>query len=315
MREFIWKRFVKNYEDVKNSEVREAYTKLTGTMGILTNSILCIIKIVLGLAINSIAVVADGAHDFADSIAACITLIGARIARIPADKDHPYGHARVEYLSSLVISAIILIVGFELMKSSIDKCIHPTAPEFSWLMIGFVTFAIVWKGSLALFIIATGKRIDSLPIVGTGVDNRNDVVASIMILAGMLIYHFTGFNLDGYMGCIVSLFIFYSGYELIKETVNPLLGEPPSQERVDEMKEIIMSHDKIIGIHDMIIYNYGPGKEFASFHAEVDSREDMIEIHDIIDDIEREIYEQMNIIVTCHMDPVEVDNPIRISMS
>ncbi len=314
MKEFIWKKFVKDYENVKNPEVRGRYTKLTGIIGILVNSVLCVIKIVMGLAISSVAVVADGAHDLADSMAACITLIGARIAGKPADKAHPYGHARVEYLASLLVSAIVLIVGFELMKTSISKCIHPVETDFSWLMIGFMLLAIVLKGSSALFTIATGRQINSLPVIAAGTDNRNDVISSIIIVIGMLIHHFTGLELDGYMGCLVSLFILYSGLELIKETIAPLLGEPPEQETIDDMHEIIMSHPEIIGVHDMVIYNYGPGKEFASFHAEVDSRGDMMEIHDVIDNIETEIFDRMKMPVTCHMDPIEVDNPIRISM-
>ncbi len=314
MKEFIWKKFVKDYENITNPEVRERYTRLTGVLGILTNSVLCVIKIVLGIAINSVAVVADGAHDMADSLAACITLIGARIARKPADKDHPYGHARVEYLFSLVISAIVLIVGYELMKNSIDKCIHPAETEFSWFMVGFMVCAILLKGSQALFTIATGRRINSLPVIGAGTDNRNDVLASIMIVIGMLIHHFTGLELDGYMGCIVSLFILYSGFELIKETISPLLGEPPKKDTVDAMYGIILAHPEIIGIHDMVVYNYGPGKEFASFHAEVDSRGDVLEIHDIIDDIEKDLFNELGMTVTCHMDPVEIDNPVRKKM-
>lgn len=314
MKEFMWRKFVRDYENIKDPEVRGRYTKLTGTLGIIVNSILCVVKIVLGLAINSVAVVADGAHDMADSLAACITLIGARIARKPADKDHPYGHARVEYLCSLIVSAIVLIVGYELMTTSIDKCIHPEETDFSWLMVCFMLFAILLKGSSALFTIATGRHINSLPVIAAGTDNRNDVISSIIIVIGMLIHHFAGIELDGYMGCLVSLFILYSGVELIKETISPLLGEPPERETVDAMHEIIMSHPEILGVHDLVVYNYGPGKEFASFHAEVDSRGDIMELHDVIDNIEKELYDELKMTVTCHMDPIEVDNPIRLQM-
>ena len=314
MKEFIWKKFVKDYEDIKNPEVRGRYTKLTGFLGIIVNSVLCVFKIILGVSIHSIALVADGAHDMADSLAACITLVAAKLAQKPADEDHPYGHARIEYLASFVVSAIVLIVGYELMKSSIDKCIHPVETQFSWIIIGFMAFAIVLKGSSALFTIATGKHINSLPVIGAGVDNRNDVISSIIIMAGMLIHHFSGLELDGYMGCIVSLFILYSGISLIKETISPVLGEVPDKETVDNLKDIIMAHPEIMGIHDMVIYNYGPGREFTSFHAEVDSRSNIIEIHDVIDIIENEIQARTGIVATCHMDPIEVDNPIRIKM-
>lgn len=314
MKEWIWKTFVKDYENYKDPQVRERYTKLTGTMGILVNSVLCAAKIVLGLMIHSIAVVADGLHDMADSLAACITLIGAHIARKPADKDHPYGHARIEYLASLVISAIVLIVGWELLTTSIDRCIHPTPTDFSWAMVIFMLVAILLKGSSALFTIATGKHIRSLPVIAAGTDNRNDVITSIIIVVGMLIHHYTGMDLDGYMGCIVSLFILWSGVMLIRETIDPLLGEPPDREMVEEIQEIVLSHPYVLGMHDLIIYNYGPGRTFASFHAEVDSRENLVEIHDAIDHIEQELWEKMGMIATCHMDPVEVDNPIRQQM-
>lgn len=314
MKEFLWKKFVKDYENYKDPAVRGRYTNLTGVLGIITNSVLCVIKLILGISINSIAVIADGAHDMADSLAACITLVGARISRKPADKNHPYGHARVEYLCSLVVSAIVLIVGYELMKNSIEKCIHPAETDFSWLMVGFMVLAIILKGSQALFTIATGRHINSLPVIAAGTDNRNDVLSSIMIVIGMLIHYFFGLELDGYMGCIVSLFILYSGVSLIKDTISPLLGEPPEKDTVDAMYKIILAHQEIIGVHDVVIYKYGPGKEFASFHAEVDSRSDIMEIHDVIDNIESELFDKLKMTVTCHMDPVEVNNPIRIKM-
>ena len=314
MKEFIWKTFVKDYENDKDPEVRERYTKLTGTLGILVNTVLCIAKIILGYMIHSVAVMADGLHDMADSMAACITLIGARIARKPADEDHPYGHARSEYLASLVISAIILVVGWELLTTSVERCLHPVETHFSWLMVAFMIVAILLKGSQALFTIATGKHIRSLPVIAAGTDNRNDVITSIVIVAGMLVSHYTGLQLDGYMGALVSLFILYSGVMLIRETIDPLLGEPPDPEMVSRMKEIILAHPEILGIHDLIVYSYGPGRTFASFHAEVDSREDMIQIHDVIDSIEQELTRTMRITVTAHMDPVEVDNPLRIRM-
>ena len=314
MKEFLWKTFVKDYENYKDPVVRSRYTKLTGTLGIMVNGVLCVIKIIIGLAIHSIAIVADGAHDMADCVASVVTLIGAKIAKKPADKDHPYGHGRAEYLASLAVSAIILIVGFELLKNSIEKCIHPQPTDFSWFIVGFMVFAILLKGSQALFAIATGKHINSLPIIAAGTDNRNDVITSIIIVCGMLIHHFTGVELDGYMGGLVSLFILYSGIMLMKNTIDPLLGEPADKEIVEEMEEIIKSHPEILGVHDLIIYNYGPGRQFSSFHAEVDSRGDLLEVHEVIDGIEQELYEKLNIIAAGHMDPIVLDDPVRIQM-
>ena len=314
MKEFLWRKFVKDYENYKDPEVRGRYTKLTGTLGILVNSVLCIAKIILGIMIHSVAVVADGFHDMADSLAACITLIAARIARIPADKNHPYGHARVEYLASLLVSAIVLIVGYQLLRSSIDKCLHPEPTSFSWLIVGFMVFAILLKGSQALFTIATGKHIKSLPVIAAGTDNRNDVITSIIIVIGMLVHHFVGLDLDGYMGCLVSLFILFTGVNLIRETISPLLGEPPDKEMVEEIETIIMSHPEILGVHDLVVFNSGPGRTFVAFDAEVDAKSDLIQIHNVVDIIERELNDKMNIWAACHIDPVVSDDPLRIRM-
>ena len=311
MKEYLWKTFVKDYKNYKDPEVRAGYTKLTGVLGVIVNSVLCIAKIVLGLLINSIAVVADGFHDFADSLAAVITLIASHISRKPADKEHPYGHARIEYLASLLVSAIIFIVGYQLMRSSIDKIIHPEPTTFSWLMVGFMVFAILLKGSQALFTIATGRHISSLPVIAAGTDNRNDVITGIVIVIGMLLHHFVGLDLDGIMGCIVSLFILYTGIHIIRETVNPLLGSPPDKEVIEEMRGIIMEHPEVLGAHDIIVYNYGPGRAYASFHAQVDSRSDLMAVHTVIDQIERQLKEKMNIDAAGHVDPIVVDDPER----
>ena len=309
MKEYLWKTFVKDYENYKNPEVRAGYTKLTGALGVIVNSVLCIVKIILGLWIHSIAVVADGFHDFADSLAAVITLVASHISRKPADEEHPYGHARAEYLASLMVSAIIFIVGYQLMRSSIDKIIHPEPTHFTWLMVGFMVFAILLKGSQALFVIATGKHINSLPVIAAGMDNRNDVITSIIIVLGMLLHHFTGIDLDGYMGCLVSLFILFTGFQIIRETVHPLLGERPDKETVKRIEEIIMEQPEVLGAHDIIIYNYGPGRAYGSFHIQVDSRKDLLSAHSIIDHIERRLKEEMNFDAAGHLDPIVVDDP------
>lgn len=313
MKEWMWKTFVKDYENIKDPVVRNSYTKLTGSLGIIVNTTLSIIKIIIGLATHSIAVIADGAHDIADSLAAFITLLGARLARRPADKDHPYGHARVEYLCGLVVSVIVIVVGVELMKTSVEKVIQGSDFEFAWSTVIIIVLAIIMKGASALFTIATGKRINSLPVIAAGTDNRNDVISSIIIVISMLINYFTGLQLDGYMGCVVSLFILYSGYELIKETISPLLGEAPDPEMVNEIADMVESTPGVLGIHDLVVHNYGPGKVFASIHVEVDSKGDLMESHDMIDQIEMRIKKAMNIEITCHMDPIEIDNPVRLA--
>ena len=239
MKEFIWKKFIKDHENIKDPIVRSRYTRLTGFMGIAVNTVLCVIKIIIGLTIHSIAIMADGIHDMADSLAASVTLIGANLAKKPADEDHPYGHARSEYIASLVVSGIIMFVGYELLKNSVEKCMHPVESEFSWAIVGFMVFAILLKGSSSLFIIATGKRISSLPVIAAGTDNRNDVITSILILIGMLVHHFTGFDPDGYLGIVMSLFILYSGFTLIRQTVDQLLGARPDPEMVKDVIDVI----------------------------------------------------------------------------
>ena len=197
------------------------------------------------------------------------------------------------------------------MRSSIDKIIHPEPTTFSWLMVGFMVFAILLKGSQALFTIATGRHISSLPVIAAGTDNRNDVITGIVIVIGMLLHHFVGLDLDGIMGCIVSLFILYTGIHIIRETVNPLLGSPPDKEVIEEMRGIIMEHPEVLGAHDIIVYNYGPGRAYASFHAQVDSRSDLMAVHTVIDQIERQLKEKMNIDAAGHVDPIVVDDPER----
>ena len=311
MKEIIWKKFIKDHENIKDPGVRSRYTGLTGFLGIIVNTVLCVIKIVIGFTINSIAVMADGIHDMADSLAASVTLIGAYFSRRPADEEHPYGHARSEYIASLVVSGIIMLVGYELLKNSVEKCMHPVESEFSWAIVGFMVFAILLKGASSLFIIATGRHIGSLPVIAAGTDNRNDVITSILILIGMLVHHFTGFDPDGYLGIVMSVFILYSGFTLIRQTVDQLLGARPDPEMVKEMEEIIESHPVVLGVHDLVIHNYGPGRTYATFHAEVDADSDIVELHDALDHIECEIEEKMGINVTCHMDPVFSDDPVR----
>jgi cation diffusion facilitator family transporter len=240
--------------------------------------------------------------------------MGAHLARKPADRRHPYGHARIEYLTNLVVSVIILIVGYELLKNSVMKVLHPVETTFSWAMVGFMVFAILLKGSSALFTIATGQRIQSLPVIGAGTDNRNDVITSIIILCGMLLHHYTGLELDGYIGCLVSLFILWSGISLIQETVDQLLGAEPDPKLVKNVEEIILSHEGVLGIHDLVLYSYGPGRTYAMFDAEVDGRASAMEIHEIIDHIEHEIMEKLQIRVSCHMDPILPDDPERLRL-
>lgn len=312
---FLFRHFIKNYEDVKDPHVRDSYGKLAGVVGIISNVVLCLMKVAVGLIAGSIAIVADGINNLADSASSVITLVGFKLAAMPEDEEHPYGHARYEYLSSLAVSVIIILVGFELGKSSLDKILHPTPLDFSWTVVLVLVIAIAIKVWQALFNVSAGKRIDSMALIATGADSRNDVIATSAVLISLLIGYFFNVMIDGYMGAAVALFIIWSGISLVRETISPLLGEAPDGELVKQIEEITMSYDGALGIHDLVVHNYGPGKIFASLHIEVDASEDVMVSHDLIDNIEHRLQKDLNINITVHMDPVKTDDPNRAPLS
>lgn len=315
MNEILFKTFIKNHDDVKNPAVRDAYGKLAGIVGIMSNALLCVMKIAIGLISGSIAIIADGVNNLADGGSSVITLLGFKLASMPEDEDHPYGHARYEYLSGLVVSFIIILVGFELLKSSIDKILNPTPLEFSWTVVLVLVLAILIKIWQAVFNISAGKKIDSLTLMATGADSRNDVISTTVVLVSLLIGHFAEVQLDGFMGVLVALFIMWSGISLVRETISPLLGEAPDSELVQEIESIAMSYDGVLGIHDLEVHNYGPGKIFASVHIEVDAAVDVMVSHDLVDNIEQRLRTDLNINITAHLDPVNVSDPNRAPLT
>lgn len=310
MANFFAKLFIKDYENVSDPAVREQYGKLAGIVGIFSNGLLCAMKIIIGLVSSSIAIVADGINNLADASSSIITLIGFKLAAAPEDKDHPYGHARIEYLTGLFISVIIIVLGLQLLRSSFDKVLHPDPLSFRYVTVVVLVIAIGIKVWQAFFNISLGKKINSVALIATGADSRNDVIATAAVLLSVIIGKLFHLQLDGYMGCLVALFIIWSGIQLIRETTSPLLGEAPDQELVKAIAETVLSQEGIIGIHDLAVHNYGPGKIFASIHIEVDAKGDLMESHDRIDNIERLIKKDLNIEFTAHMDPVELDNPL-----
>lgn len=311
MTNFLYKIFIKDYEDVKNPRVRDDYGKFAGIVGIISNAILCVMKILIGLVSGSIAIVADGINNLADGASSIITLIGFKLASMPEDEEHPYGHARIEYLAGMAVSVMILMVGFELGKSSVDKIFNPSPLDFSWTVVIVLVIAIAIKVWQAVFNISTGKKINSLALIATGTDSRNDVISTIVVLIGVLVGHFAGVQIDGILGLAVAAFIFWSGITLIKETISPLLGEAPDEELVKQIEEMVLSYDGVIGIHDLVVHNYGPGKIFASIHIEVDAAVDVMDSHDMVDLIEKEISSSLNILLTAHMDPINTKDPNR----
>lgn len=298
--------FIKNYQEYDNPVVRTSYGKLSGVVGIISNLLLCIIKIATGILIGSFSYVADGINNLSDAGSSIVTLIGFRLASEPADADHPFGHQRIEYLTGLIVSFIIIAIGLILFKSSVESIINPKeAAEFSVISCLILVFAIIVKCLQSLFYRKIGKLIKSTAVIATSVDSLNDCISTTAVLIASIISLFTDIRLDGYMGCFVSIFIFISGYKLVKESMSPLIGEKPSKELVDSIANKILSYPKVLGIHDLVIHSYGPGKIFATIHVEVDSEESILVTHDVMDNIEHDFKEEMGINLVIHMDPID----------
>lgn len=300
--------FIKDWENTSNSKVRERYGVLAGAVGIASNGFLFLIKFLTGLLLGSISIMADAVNNLSDAGSSVITLIGFKISGKPADNEHPYGHARMEYICGLIVSFIIVFLGLQLIGSSFNKILHPAEVEVNAVMLFVLVVSIgvkLWQG---IFNRTLGKKIDSAALQATAADSLNDVYATSAVLISALIMKFTGLRLDGWMGLAVAIFITVSGFKLVMETVNPLLGMAPDQGMVQAIQNKIMSYDGVIGIHDLVIHNYGPERCFASVHAEVPAKQDILISHDIIDNIERDFCENMNIHLVIHLDPVVNDN-------
>jgi cation diffusion facilitator family transporter len=301
---FLIKSFIKDYDNVRDPSVREAYGKLGSIVGILANLVLSMSKIIIGSIFNSISITADGVNNLSDTGSSVVTFIGFKISGKPADKDHPFGHARIEYLTGLIVGAIILLLGFELTKSSIDKIRNPESTVFSWTMVIVLVLSIAIKLWLSYFNSKLADKISSATMKATAIDSRNDVISTAVVLASIFISKFTGIEIDGYMGVIVALFILYSGYSILKDILNPLLGEMPDPDFIEKIENKILSYKGIINIHDLVVHNYGPNKYFATVHAEVDAEEDILKSHDMIDNIERDFAKDFDINLVIHLDPI-----------
>lgn len=310
MKNILAKIFIKDYKNYQKQEVRNAYGKLCGDVGIVSNILLCAVKIITGVLISSVAILADGINNLSDAGSSIITLLGFKLSSIPADSEHPFGHQRIEYISGLVVSFIILIIGVLLMKTSIEKIItgSEAIPKKQVLITMIILFfAILVKLWQSLFYRKNGKLIGSTTLIATSQDSLNDCISTSVVLISMIItYIFPNVVLDGYMGAIVSVFIIISGIGLIKETISPLIGEAPSKEFIDDIADRILKYDGIIGIHDLVIHTYGPAKTFVTVHAEVDANVDITISHDIIDNIEHDFMDKLNINLVIHMDPVDL---------
>lgn len=306
--------FVKNYPDGKNPQVRSAIGIMAGITGICCNVLLFVGKLICGLIAGSVSIIADAANNLSDAASSGITFLGFRLARRPADADHPYGHARYEYLSALVVSMVILLLGAELTRSAVGKIFHPQAPTFSWLTVGILVASIAVKLWLWRFYTALSRRIGSGVLAASGIDSRNDCIATLGVLAGFLAERIFSFPVDGWIGLAVALFILWSGIGIARQTVSSLLGQRADPELTEKISRLVLSHEKILGIHDLLVHDYGPGQCFASLHAELSAQEDPLTCHDIIDDIECDALHELNVHLVIHYDPVEVNDEERNQM-
>lgn len=301
--------FIKDYRDSSDFKVRESYGKFAGIVGIATNIILFIIKITAGTLFHSISITADAINNLSDSGSSIVTLVGFKISGKPADEQHPYGHARAEYISGLIVSFVILILGLQLVISSFSKIIYPQTAEFSIISVVVLIIAILIKVWQCLFYSRVAKIIDSTTLLATSMDSRNDILATSAVLFGTIFTRLTGFNLDGYMGVIVAIFIIITGIKVVKETVSPLLGTAPSREMVEDIYKKILGYNGIIGLHDLEVHSYGAGQYFASVHCEVSAEQDIMISHDLIDNIERDFLKEEKINLVIHLDPVVTNDP------
>ena len=307
--DFLVRRFIKNYQDTKNANVRTSVGKLSGIVGILNNLFLFVIKFLIGTIVHSVSIQADGVNNLTDAGSNIISILSFHLSNKPADKDHPFGHERTETIASLFVGILILVLGFETAKESISKVIHPGSIDFRIASVIILLISIMVKFWMYAYNKKLSKTYDSSLLEATALASISDVCGTTAVLVSTLLSPVLHFNLDGYMGIVVSGIILYGAYGLLRDMINSLIGEAPDPELVHNIVDMIMAHPVILGVHDMMLHNYGPNKIFASAHVEVDSSKDIFETHDHIDNIEREVKENMNIDLVLHMDPVKVNDP------
>lgn len=306
---FLVKLFIRTPQDEKDAKVREQFGKLSSITGIVVNLLLFAAKFAIGTLSGSISIVGDSVNNLSDAGSSIISLVSFKLSNKPADTGHPFGHARVEYISSSIVAVIILFIGVELMKTSVGKVINPEGVDFNLMIILILAFSIGSKTWLYFFNRRMGRRIDSTILQATAADSLSDVLATSAVLLSGIISQITGLQLDGWMGAIVAVFIMLSGIRILRKTMNSILGEGPSGETVRKIEEFIRKYEGVLGIHDLVVHDYGPGHCFASVHVEVDSNVDILISHDLIDNIERDIAFDLCIHLVIHLDPIITDNP------
>ena len=306
--ECLVRRFVADADKVSEPRVRGAYGKLAGIAGIVANVVLFLGKVLAGILSGSVAVIADAFNNLSDAGSSVVTLVGFRLSSAPPDKEHPFGHGRMEYLSALTVAALIMMAGFELATSAVDKILHPAVKEFSWVAAVILVVSISVKAWMARFNRTISRRIHSEALAASAADSRNDVICTAVVLLSSVFTLITDIAIDGWVGAAVALFVIWSGFSIVRETISPLLGQAPDPELVSAIRELVLSEDGVVGIHDMIVHNYGPGRCIVSLHAEVPSHVDILHSHERIDNIERRLFRELNIMACIHMDPVDTQN-------
>lgn len=306
MIQFLVRRFVKNHEDTENPDVRTAYGILSSVVGIFCNVLLFGVKMTIGTLMRSMAVMADAFNNLSDAASSVIGFVGVKMANKPADKDHPFGHGRMEYIAALIVSFLVIEVGITFFKSSIEKIRNPEELAFSWISFIILALSVGVKLWLSVFNRVLGRRIDSKVMLATAADSMGDVITTTATLVSIIVCRFSGVNIDGVVGLIVSIVVIMSGISIARDTLEPLIGKGVDPKLYGEIKELVESYDGIVGTHDLIVHNYGPGRSMASIHAEVPRDVDIETSHEIIDRAEREVSKKLGLFLVIHMDPVEV---------
>ncbi len=301
--------WIKNREDITSPQVRQAYGMLCGGLGICLNILLFLGKILAGTLSNSIAITADAFNNLSDAGSSFITLIGFKMSGQEADVDHRFGHGRIEYISGLIVSGAILIMGYELLVSSVKKILHPESTSFGPLIAVILLVSILVKLYMAYYNLTVGKKISSSAMKATATDSLSDTITTTVVLIASLAEHFLQWRIDGFCGVLVGLFILYAGFNAARDTINPLLGQAPAKEFVEQIQQIVLSTDGVLGMHDLIVHDYGPGRIIISLHAEVSATGNILEIHDMIDCLEQKLNKQLNCEAVIHMDPIVTQDP------
>lgn len=308
MGRFLIRWFISSPDTPQEPDTRAAYGKLAGASGLVANLLLFAAKVVAGILTGSLSVVADAFNNLSDAGSSIVTLVGFRLSAAPPDKEHPFGHGRMEYLSTLLVAALIIYAGVELASASIGKIVEPTVPSFSPISVAILVVSVGVKLWMALFYRHIGRLIHSDTLKAAMTDSRNDVICTLIVLVGLIVGAVWNIAVDGYIGMVIALFVIWSGIDVVRQTVSSLIGQAPDPELVQGIKDTVLSFDGVVGIHDMIIHNYGPGRCIVSLHAEVPCREDIMKSHEIIDSIERLLMEKYRVVSCIHMDPVDTDD-------